>query len=520
MARRLAESTSVSLAGTEGVSTFFFSPDGKEVAFVADNKLKRLPIDGGSVETICVAPPEVRGGSWGEGDIIVFAGLFGGLFRVSAAGGQAESLTRLSPGELTHRWPQVLPGGKAVLFTSQRTPSWGGLATVDVLSLVDGRRRTLQEHATFGRFATDSDGGSYLIFVRGDTIFAAAFDPLRLELLSKPSPVFEQIGYDDTGAAQVDASRTGDIVIRAQNKVRLTWLESSGSTFLPVEAGDYRAPAVSRDGNRVAFSSAEDAWVYDVERHIRTQVTKQLFVARPKIWTFDDRFIVFSTPEGIFCARADGGSEPRQLLPSVAGLLRFATSIGRDRYKTRLAFNSFTPGGGASYDLWTVPIMVDERGIRAGNPEPYLQTKNDERDLDFSPDGQWVAYSSNEEGGRQEVYVRAFPNDGRRWKISDGGGATARWSPGRPDLFFVAERLLMVAPYSVNAGVFAPGKPRVWSRQSLVIDRGPAPFSVAPDGRRVAAIVPDIASEQRSRQNVTVWVNGLAEFRRRIPIQR
>jgi serine/threonine-protein kinase len=288
---------SVTLQGTEGATGTFFSPDGRSIGFIADRKLKRVALDGGAVVTICDVPEEVRGGSWGDGDIIVFADLFGSLLRVRAGGGRVDALTSLDSGEFTHRWPQVLPGGKAVLFTSHTGPSWWSRARVEVLTLADGKRKRLVERATFGRFVADADGGGYLTFVRSGALFVAAFDPVRLELLSSPIPVLEQVASDNSGAAQIDGSRNGVVVVRRKVAVNVAWLESAGSRPLFQGPGDYRGPEISHDGQRISYSAGEDIWVYDVTRDMRTQVTKGLAVAGSKPWTPDDRFIVFSTPE-------------------------------------------------------------------------------------------------------------------------------------------------------------------------------------------------------------------------------
>ena len=194
--------------------------------------------------------------------------------RMTSRGGPAKPLTRLQPNEFTHRWPQFLPGGQAVLFTSNTTPTWWSHGRVEALSLADGRRKLVQDRATFGRFVADANGNGYLTFMRGGVLFAAPFDPVRLELTGQPFPVLDGVAYDNTGAAHVDLSRTGTIVARTQPRFRLAWLESSGSARVFGEAGDYEAPALSRDGSRVAYSSTGDLWVYDVERDVRTQVTR------------------------------------------------------------------------------------------------------------------------------------------------------------------------------------------------------------------------------------------------------
>jgi hypothetical protein len=191
-----------------------------------------------------------------------------------------------------------------------------------------------------------------------------------------------------------------------------------------------------------------------------------------------------------------------------------ASSITGNRHNSRLAFHQLRPSDGGKWDQWTVPIVVDDTGMHAGNPEPFLETSADERHLDFSADGRWVAYSSSEHGSRHETFVRSFPDDGRQWKISAEGGMMPRWSPARPWLFFQAGEVLMVAPYSARGARFGPLQPRVYSRQPLATQQVGPVFAVSGDGS-VVAIVPDRTSEEQSRRQVTLWVNAVAEFRRR-----
>jgi serine/threonine-protein kinase len=519
--RLLEDVASSPIAGTEGASSFFFSPDSRSLAFVADGKLKRLSLDRGSVATICDVPPNgLRGGSWGDDNMIVLAGVDRGLSRVPAGGGSPEPLTHLSAGEFTHRWPQVLPGAGAVLFTSHAYPDWFDRARIEVLSVADGRRRTLQIGATFGRFVPGPGGTGYLTFVRSGTMFAVTFDPVRLEVLGSPFAVVEHVANTpNMGSAVVDFSRTGTLVFRGNLRVGLNWLEQSGASQLVLpEPGKYVGPSLSPDGRRIAFSVEDDLWVYDIARRMRTQVTKGVAAAGPQ-WTLDGRFIVFSTFDNIAWIPADGGSEPRPLLPAKRGVVRYPTSI-RGGVDWRVAFMEINVGEGHGWDVWTVPIRVDATGLHASAPEPFLRTSYDERQLSFSSDGRWVAYSSTESGAQHEIYVRAFPDDGRRWKISEGGGTIPLWSSSDAVFFQAPNRLLMAAPYSVVRGAFTAGEPHAWSSRAILAHTGPGVYSISRQPTRVAALVPDPVAEEQSRHVISLWTNVLNEFARRSALQQ
>jgi serine/threonine-protein kinase len=514
LTRRLAHSVAVPLAGTEGAASFFFSPDSRSVAFVEGTKLKRVPLDGGSVRTICDdLPPGIRGGSWG-GDTIVLGSLSGGLLRVPQDGGSAVPLTRLQPGEFTHRWPHVLPGGTAVLFTSHDYPSYFHAARIEFLSLSDGRRTRVLEGGTFGRFVAGANAAGHLLFVRGGALFAVAFDPARVAPIGSPFPVLEDLAFAvNFGSAQFDASASGTLVYRRRTNQTLAWLDPSGPTrYLPFEPGLYEAPSLSPDGNRLAFVFGRALYVYDIERGMRAQLAKDPLGV--PLWTSDGRLIVFSTQKNIWWVPADGGSEPRPLLPPTSSVVRRQTSI-RDGVKdSRLVFMQLDVVGTNVWDLWTVPIRVARAELHASEPELFLATSHDEREMALSPDGLWVAYSSRDSTtGVPDVYVRAFPNDGRRWKVSEGGGAFPQWSKALPHLFFETARRIMVAPYSVVGRQFVAGQPGPWSTQ-LVDSSTATAYSIFPDGKRAVAVVPDLAAEQKSRRVVTLWTNAVDEFRR------
>ena len=517
--RRLDDGASVPLAGTEGTVSFAFSPDSQSVAFVADRKLKRVPVGGGVATTICdVDAASVRGMTWGDDNTIVFAEISGGLKRVAAVGGSVEPLSQLDANEFSHRWPRFLPGAGAVLFTSHAYPEWWHRARIDALSLATGGRKTVVKGATFGDFVAGRDGKGYLTFLRSGTLFAVPFDPIRLEALGSPFAVVDDIAYHaTTGAVQESVSNTGMFVYRRSSPVNLSWLDPSGiEVVLPPDAAPYSDPALSSDGSRLAFSLGDDLWVYDVRRRMRTQVTKSIPAFGP-VWTPDGRFIVFSTMDNIAWVAADGGAEPQVLLEPKRSVVRFPTSIHLTERDGRLAFMELNVGNrSTAWDLWTVPVFEDV-ALRAGKPEPFLTTEYDERQPRFSPDGRFIAYSSTESGARHEIYVRTFPDDGRRWTVSAEGGTVPQWSAGKqPALFFVsASRRLMAAAYSVSGTEFSTATPRVWSSEPLVDYAAKGGYSVSLDGTRVVALVPEPAADQRFSHELVIWTGALDEFAQR-----
>jgi Tol biopolymer transport system component len=509
--RKLSQEIPVPLAGTEGAQEFVLSPDSQNVAFVVDGKLKRIALDGGAAVTIADVPADTRGGTWGEDGTIVFGSAHGGLARVPASGGTPQPLTRLEPGEWTHRQPQFLPGGRALIFISHTRPEDFNLARIEALTLSDGTRRTLQQNAYFGRFVGDAAGAGYLTFCQGERMWAAAFDPARLDFLGSPVSVLEDVACDDiAGSAAVDASRTGTLVYRHQSKVRVDWLNRDGSAEpLLEDPGYYQFARLSPDGKKLAFFAAGgDLVVYDIEsRQVTTRLTHGIRVHHP-IWTPDGRFVIFSRSQGLSWVRSDGPSEPRLLFDAANPPPRFPYSFRREDNRLLYTENA---GAGNNWDVWTVKILNGEAGLRAGEPEGFLVGPDWEGQPQFSPDGRWVAYRSLKTGF-SEVYVRRFPKDEHVWQVSLGGGERPLWS--RSELFFQQGDQIMAVPYTVAHSRIDFGIPRVWSAHRLAPLGTIGGYSVAADGNRIAAIVPDPISEAQSARSVTLIVNAVEDFRR------
>ena len=192
------------------------------------------------------------------------------------------------------------------------------------------------------------------------------------------------------------------------------------------------------------------------------------------------------------------------------------------------AANELRPGSASqgvldsktSYDLWTVPLESDGAGLRAGKPEVFLQTTADERYPSFSPDGRWLAYASNESGTYQ-VYVRAFPDKGGKWQISNSGGAYPMWSRNGHELFFeTLDNHIMVAAYTVKGDSFVADKPRLWSEKQLGGTVNAARnVDLAPDGKRIVALMPVETAEAQKAQNHVIFLeNFFDELQRKVPV--
>jgi len=513
--RPLDQPKAMELAGTEGAKVPFFSPDGQWVAFFGEGKLKKVSVRGGPATVLCerCGSALLNGASWGEdGNIIAVLDVT--LSRIPVAGGTPTRLTELSPGEFVHRWPQVLPGGKAVLFSAYTSMTGLEGASIEVMSLGDRRRKTLLRGGTWGRYLPSG----YLVYINKGKLLALPFDLNRLEVRGTPVPVLEGIAYSTaTGSAQIDFSRNGTVVYRSSRAggglVTMQWVDRLGTTraLLPVP-GNYLSPAVSPDGNRLALTSEGDIWVYESQRGDMTRLTFGSGFGNP-IWSADGRYVVFRAARGMFWIRANGTGNPQPLTQSKNQQTPWSfTADGK-----RLAFVEVNPEGRA--DIWTVPVENDGSGLLAGKPEVFLQTRFDERAPSFSPDGRWLAYASNESGSYQ-VYVRAFPDKGVEWRVSTSGGMQSFWSHTGRELFFRNNNYqAMVAPYTVQGDSLRLDKPRLWSERVFARADTTRNFDLAPDGKRIVALMPAEDPEGQKPQNHVIFLlNFFDELHRLVPL--
>jgi serine/threonine-protein kinase len=508
-ARRLAELTAVELPGTVGARGPFFAPDGGSVGFWAQGSLKRTLVAGGSPVAIVTAS-DLQGASWGENDdIIATLDSTGRLFRVPMDGGEPVPVFEPAAGT-NARWPQHLPGG-AILFPQTRGSTASG---VHVVRLGESTSRELLPSGTYGRYLSSG----HLLYVDRGTLLAAPFDVATLTLAGTPARVLDGVVTSPSfGFAQLAVANDGTLVYqrtRGSGLTRLMWLDGSAAPVPAVaEPGRYLWPRVAPDGRRAAVALLEDSdydiWIYDLAAGTRSRITSAEGNQGAATWTPDGRFLVYQSAAegGIVAARADvtdagelllGGDEPR-----------VPWSFTADG--ARLAFHQLSATSG--FDLWSVPLTSSAGGLHADEPVHFYGTNVYETYPTFSPDGRWIAYGSNSTG-IWEVYVRAFPDDGREVRVSTHGGRIPAWAHGEAELLYETnDHQLMVASYAVANGRFVPSPPRSWSPVVLADTGVLANFDLAPDGR-VLALLPTGDEAEPARDHVTLVLNFFDELER------
>ena len=528
--RRLDQLQATVPAGTEGARNPFFSPDGQWVAFFAGGRLKKIAVTGGAAITLCDAP-DGRGGSWAEDGTIAFsaAGTPGvSLLQVSSAGGKPEPLTPLAKGEVSQRWPQILPGGKAVLYTTSGIYNLWQDADLVVQTLPTGPRKIVQRGGYYGRYVPSG----HLVYMHAGTLFAAPFDLNRLEVAGPSVPVLESVTDNPTatGGAQFAVTGNGTLVYlpaqSANTAVPIVWMNREGKTSaLRTTPANWANPRFAPDGGRLAMyindGTQSDVWVYDWARDTLSRFTFDPAANNVlPVWTPDGRRITFASARAdkatlnLYWQRADGTGEVQRLTESKNP--QYPTSwhpSGRF-----LAF--YETSHQTATDVMILPMEGDETsGWKPGKPTAFLNSPFSELWPVFSPDGRWLAYASNE-SGRFEVYVRPFPGPGGKWQVSTTGGWLPVWSPTRHELFYEPldpEYRIMVAAYTIEGDSFRAEKPGVWADRPFGVRPLGWDFDVHPDGDRVA-VAPAPEAQPAAKQDKVVFIfNFFDELRRLAP---
>jgi len=532
-ARAMDQLSARPIAGTSGGSSPFFSPDGQWVGFIADSELRKVPLNGGPAVTLCKAAA-LFGASWGDDGTIAFATQRnGGLWRVSAAGGTPESLTTPRPGEYSHRLPHMLPGGRAVIFTILKGPDLWDDTQIVVRSLDTGRQTVLVTGGADGRYVSMG----HLVYVRLGTLMAVPFDPVRLAVTGGATGVIDGVMQAadrgasymaNTLAGQFTVSETGALVYLTGGAVAagdrsLAWVDRHGtSQVLPVPPRSYTHPRLSPDGQRVAVNTLGplQVWSVDVARGTLNPVTVD-GQSDHGVFAPDGKRIVFRSrgagSEGTLTWKAADGT----------GTVERLTSSGRSQTPgswspdgTTLAFVEEGDSKGLDFfqfDIWV--LSIGDRRTRA-----LIHTAANEVTPEFSPDGRWLAYVSNE-SGRHEVYVQPYPGPGERHLISTNGGEQPAWSRDGRELFYVQNGGMnpgrgvptLMSVSITTAPAFHAGTPQAMFENADLWTSWGKNYDVAADGRRFLLTLDKRAPTNLAPAQMVLVQHWFEELKRLVP---
>jgi len=500
------------LSGTEGASNPAISPDGRWVAFALYDKVYKIPITGGAkVEIATVNDP--RGLSWiTDSSLLITPTSVGGIVSASASGGQpAVVTTPVKDKERTHRWPEMLPGGKAVIFTvgDFNNPDNYFNARIDAQVLATGERKTLIHGAEMARYSPTG----HLVYAREGTLFAVPFDPDTLEVGAAREGLLQGVSGDaTTGAVHFDLSPAGTLVYIAsggnQASTRPAWVSPTGRIEpLEVPPGVYTDPAVSPDGRRVAVSviagGGRDIWIYDVDRKTFTRASFDGQNVTP-LWSSDGGWIYYvsldpTESSSTIWRRAADGSRAAEALVSLPHRL-FLNAITRDG---RMAVFDHSHAATQASDIGFVVLDKDARA------QTLISTPAEEYTGRLSPDGRWIAYESNE-SSRSEIYVRpADPARTGRWQVSTSGGREPKWSRDGRTLYFRFDKMLSsVAVYPGEGFQYSSPRPVLDNFHDPRMESGVA-YDVHPDGRLLMIRLADEKAVTNTIRLIVDWLDGL-----------
>jgi eukaryotic-like serine/threonine-protein kinase len=483
--RALSQIEPVAFPGTRGGSNPFFSPDGEWLAFFAGGRIQKVALSGGPPLAVFAADSGFFGASWSTSDIVVFADERG-IKSVPSAGGQPSLIAAIdTTRDVAYGWPHALPDGRSALVQIRGTDN------VDRLGVVMFGSGEIKRFAQTGTNPRYVNTGHVLFGNTDGTLAAVPFDARRLEITGPAIPVVEGVSVGSAGAAEIGTSMSGTLVYAAgAGGVRSVVTVDRAGKAQPVsgELRAYGSPRVSPDGRRVAVDIQEGGgtavWVLDMVQKTLTKLTFHKEAGRP-VWAPDGRYIaytVFDNTPDIYWIRADGSALADSLL----------VTPGRQLADT------WTPDGTAllyhenNATTTRNDIMLLSMDS-ARTRRPYLQTPSDEFAPAVSPDGNWVAYSSDE-SGRVEVYVRAFPEPGGKIQISLDGGTEPRWSRNGRELFYRNSDRMIAATIETRPEFSVERRTELF-RGSFPANQYHAQYDVTPDGQFVMTQGPEASSD-------------------------
>jgi len=520
--RSLDTLQAIPLPGTEGASKMFWSPDSQFIAFFAQGKLKKIALSGGPAQILCNAP-EANGGTWNRDGVIVFPlSLTSGMFQVSAGGGAPVPLAKLGASATVVQQisPEFLPDGRHFLYSDSGIHGERGIYVGSLDGMPAIRLLPDLSNASYVQAAGGPGQDGYLLFRRGEALMAQRFNPTRLSLSGDASPVAEKVKGSVLWAA-FSVSENGTVVfappVAGTSAVQLVWWDRAGKRVGPFgPPGTYDNFRLAPDERRIAFANSSnnnpDVWVLDSVRGVTSRLTFDPAIDDPPMWSPDGLRVVWASNRNgafdLYVKSANGGG-PEQLLVRMGAPAGWPEDWSRDG---RFIIYQI-PGTKTGQDLWIAPQLVQgESGDR--KPFPYLQTEFDESHGRFSPDGHWVAYSSNE-SGRDEVYVQSFPAPGAKFPISAGGGMEPQWRKDGTELFYISEdRTLMAVPVKIASSASEPLQvgqaKRLFSVpvvDTFIVGRS---YEVSNDGQRFLLRAP---ASGETAPSLTVVLNWQTHFK-------
>jgi Tol biopolymer transport system component len=426
------------LADTEGATAPFFSPDGQWLGYFVGGKVLKVAVSGGPPQPVCNTPVSDFGGAaWADDGSIFVPSINGGLMRAAPSGGKCVEIVKPDSARGNFLGAEALPGGDGLLFAGL-SGFQASQAQIDVLDLKTGKSQVIIAQGTNPRYVEPG----FLVFGRSGVILAAPFDPHALKLKGAPFPVVERVLPDPSSdIEQFAVSRSGVLVYvagtRAAAKRRIVMADRKGvSTTVTPDANSYEDLSLSPDGREIAMTvegASWNIWVHRIERGTLTRLTFENDNRDP-LWTPDGKRVVYTSLRnglyGLYWRPADG-SGPEELLTASKKWI-FGTSWSPDgRF---LAFSPLDPETG--FDIWILPVGGDRK------PYPFVNSPFREWFGEFSPDGRWIAYDSNE-SGRSEIYLRPFPGPGGKWQVSTEGGTRPEWSRDGREIFYLENGKMM-----------------------------------------------------------------------------
>lgn len=519
--RLLGKLAAEPIAGTDGATFPFWSPDGRSLGFFADGKLKKISLEGGTAITLCDAPFG-RGGSWNRDGVIIFApDSHTGIHKISDSGGTPAAITNVDASiHTTHRWPKFLPDGQHFIYLAAN--HFRDTTQTAVY------RNSLQGEENVLVVSSDADAtyaSGYLFFLRKNVLMAQPFDPKRGQLQGQPRPTVEKVLQDPSiWKAVFDASENGVMAYQLgenANGTQLRWFDRSGKqlSLLGDRAFQFE-PSLSPDGRKVATNFAKlgtgygKVWVYDVLRGGRMRITAGEYGSGTPIWSRDGTHILFTGKRqhySIYSVDTVRAEQERLILDT--GIDTWPLDLSPDGHF--LLFGQGDDVSRVQSRVWVYPM----RGNRA--PSRLLEGDTIESGAQFSPDGRWVAYSSND-SGTPEVYVIPFhppleANSGskitvtRKWQISLAGGVQPRWRRDGSELFYLApDNTLMATPVSSRAAEFEAGTPHPLFHAQTSPLTYLFCYDVSPDGSRFIINT----TTQEGRGPITLVQNWPSDFRK------